>query len=63
MAEVAEQLLLELDQAGTVDSTQVAKKLGVNHQNIVGAIKSLQSLGNVSELNYIGTLSRLHMVA
>ena len=48
MAEVAETLLAELDQAGTVDSIEVANKLGLNHQNIVGAIKSLQSLDNVS---------------
>ncbi|RUS69584.1 hypothetical protein EGW08_022654 [Elysia chlorotica] len=47
MAELSETLLIELDQAGTVDSTQLAEKLGVNHQTVVGAIKSLQSLFNV----------------
>ncbi|GFR86822.1 phenylalanine--tRNA ligase alpha subunit-like [Elysia marginata] len=51
MADVAEKVLLELNQASTADSIQLANKLQVNHQNIVGAIKSLQSLGNASGPN------------
>lgn len=33
---------------GGVDSLDVASRIGVDHQVIVGAVKSLQSLGDVS---------------
>ena len=48
MAELAErllQLIAERDQIHTID---VAKELNIDHQKIVGAVKSLQSLGDVS---------------
>ncbi|KAK6468723.1 phenylalanine--tRNA ligase alpha subunit [Huso huso] len=45
---VAESLLQRLDQAdGGVDSQQAAASLGVDHQLVVGAVKSLQALGEV----------------
>ncbi|XP_041091659.1 phenylalanine--tRNA ligase alpha subunit isoform X2 [Polyodon spathula] len=45
---VAEALLQRLDRAdGGVDSQQVAASLGLDHQLVVGAVKSLQALGEV----------------
>lgn len=35
---------------GGIDSQDVAADLGVDHQLIVGAVKSLQALGEVSPL-------------
>jgi len=47
MADLAELLLLEVSSKESVDSRDLAKQFKVNHQSIVGAIKSLQSHGNV----------------
>lgn len=44
-----EALLQHVEKAdGGVDSLDVASSIGVDHQVIVGAVKSLQSLGDVS---------------
>ena len=46
---VVETILLRLEKVdGGVDSQDVATSLGVDHQVIVGAVKSLQALGDVS---------------
>lgn len=46
---VAETLLLRVEKVDDgVDSLEVATSLGVDHQVIVGAVKSLQALGDVS---------------
>lgn len=46
---VVETLLQQIERADDgVDSLKVAASLGVDHQVIVGAVKSLQSLGEVS---------------
>lgn len=46
---VAEVLLRQLAAAdGGLDSAELAAKLGVEHQAVVGAVKSLQALGEVS---------------
>lgn len=48
-AGVAEKLLRWIEKAdGGVDSLDVAAGLGEEHQLIVGAVKSLQALGDVS---------------
>ncbi|BFY99225.1 hypothetical protein BsWGS_02265 [Bradybaena similaris] len=47
MADLVDVLLQEVDSAGNVDSLDLSRRRGVNHQVIVGAIKSLQSLGNI----------------
>lgn len=47
---VAERLLERLDRAGAAAglcSLQAAAELGVDHQTLVGAVKSLQALGEV----------------
>ena len=49
MADIAAEILQLVANRGTVESLQVAKQLNVDHQKVVGAVKSLQSLGNVSE--------------
>ena len=47
-SESISQLLLErLDSTGSVDTLEFAKTIGKEHQAVVGAIKSLQALGNV----------------
>lgn len=46
---VAEVLLRRLEAAdGGLDSAELAAELGVEHQAVVGAVKSLQALGEVS---------------
>lgn len=46
---VLELLLRRLEAAdGGLDSAELAKQLGVEHQAVVGAVKSLQALGEVS---------------
>ncbi|XP_067119178.1 phenylalanine--tRNA ligase alpha subunit isoform X2 [Centruroides vittatus] len=47
MAETAEFILKFLEENGRGDSLDLAKKLGEDHQKVVGAIKSLQALGDV----------------
>uniref|UniRef100_A0A8C5JTM7 Phenylalanine--tRNA ligase alpha subunit-like n=1 Tax=Jaculus jaculus TaxID=51337 RepID=A0A8C5JTM7_JACJA len=47
---VAELLLRRLEAAdGGLDSAELATQLGVEHQAVVGAVKSLQALGEVIE--------------
>uniref|UniRef100_A0A8D0DDY1 phenylalanine--tRNA ligase n=1 Tax=Sander lucioperca TaxID=283035 RepID=A0A8D0DDY1_SANLU len=47
-AGVAETLLRRIEKAdGGVDSLEVASSLGVDHQVVVGAVKSLQALGDL----------------
>ena len=41
-------ILHTLEQRGRLDSYEFSKELGKGHQTVVGAIKSLQSVGNVS---------------
>ena len=48
MADMAEKLLLLLAEKQGLDTLEVAKELDVDHQKIVGAVKSLQALENVS---------------
>ena len=48
-ADLSERLLHYLDEHESFNSLKLAEKLGEDHQRIVGAIKSLQSLGNVSQ--------------
>lgn len=46
---VTETLLKRVEEVdGGVDSLDVASSLGLDHQVIVGAVKSLQALGEVS---------------
>nr|XP_042906092.1 phenylalanine--tRNA ligase alpha subunit [Parasteatoda tepidariorum] len=49
MAELSEKILSYLNDIGdsAVDSLQIAEKFNIDHQKIVGAVKSLQSAGNL----------------
>ncbi|XP_052229624.1 phenylalanine--tRNA ligase alpha subunit-like isoform X8 [Dreissena polymorpha] len=47
MADVVESVLQYLEKADSVDSVDLANHLNVDHQKVVGAIKSIQSLGEV----------------
>lgn len=52
---VAQVLLRHLEAAdGGLDSAELAAKLGVDHQAVVGAVKSLQALGEVSRARDAG---------
>lgn len=48
MGDYREIVLQEVKTAGEVNTQSLAKRLGVDHQILVGAVKSLQSLGDVS---------------
>ena len=41
-------ILQTLEQKGRIDSYDFSKETDRDHQTVVGAIKSLQSVGNVS---------------
>lgn len=47
-----EQILEIVAERSLLDSYQYANELSKNHQEIVGAVKSLESLGDVSMYNY-----------
>lgn len=47
MAEVVGSLLQELAKCENINSIDLSQRLGTSHQNVVGAVKSLQALGNV----------------
>lgn len=52
---VLELLLRRLEAAdGGLDSAELATQLGVEHQVVVGAVKSLQALGEVSSARAAG---------
>ena len=48
MADLSELVLQHVDKEGEITTDELAKRLQKDHQKIVGAVKSLQSLGNVS---------------
>jgi len=45
--ELAEKILVLLSEVNSTDSLKISSKFDEDHQKIVGAIKSLESLGNV----------------
>ena len=47
--DVAELILRTLRERGSVDSYDLSAEVGKDHQLLVGAIKSLQSIGDVSK--------------
>lgn len=47
MADLSQVVLTEVNKQGEIDSLVLANSLKEDHQKIVGAIKSLQSLGDV----------------
>ncbi|XP_014671958.1 PREDICTED: phenylalanine--tRNA ligase alpha subunit-like [Priapulus caudatus] len=55
MADLAETILCNLASADAIDSLDLAKQLNEEHQKIVGAIKSLQSLGEVIQCEQVAS--------
>ncbi|KAL8582118.1 hypothetical protein ACOMHN_004038 [Nucella lapillus] len=53
MADYREIVLQEVDKTGEVDTLRLAKTLGVDHQVLVGAVKSLQSLGDILHVEQV----------
>ena len=47
---LCELILAELEKEKRIDSYDFSVKIGKDHQSIVGAIKSIRSLGDVSSL-------------
>ena len=47
MDNTRELILQNLKEKRVLDSCQFAKEIGTDHQQVVGAIKSLESLGEV----------------
>lgn len=45
--ELTEQILLHIDQHGTADTLDLVQLLGVDHQRIVGALKSIEAHGDL----------------
>ena len=58
-AELGEQILRILEEKGRLDSYEFSQETSREHQSVVGAIKSLQSVGNVSA--YTEQVSEGHM--
>jgi len=50
--DLGERLLRVLGERGSFDSYELSLELGKDHQLVVGAIKSVQSLGEVSLLHW-----------
>jgi len=48
MASLLEEILKEIDEQGQLDTYKYAKITGRDHQAVVGSIKSIESLGEVS---------------
>ncbi len=48
MAELSEVILRAVEERGSVDSYELSRELGRDHQVVVGAVKSLKAHGDVS---------------
>ena len=51
MSDLPEKILLEIERSGKVNSPDLAKLFSSDHQKIVGAIKSLECLGDLITSN------------
>ena len=45
--DLCESILKEIDKNGSLDTLEYSKEIEKDHQVVVGAVKSLESLGNV----------------
>ena len=57
MIDISQHILLLIDKNGPRNSLKISEELKESHQKIVGAIKSLESLGNVRTIK----LSMVHV--
>ena len=60
MAELSETVLKIVAERQSVDSIDLANELNIDHQKVVGSIKSIQSLGDVSIMATWGEISRIN---
>ena len=61
--ELTELILKILEQRGSVDTYELSKEIRNDHQLLVGAVKSLQSLGDVSIILWCILLSILDILS
>ena len=61
MAELAEKLLLTLSQSEQFDTLDLSSQLNIEHEKLVGAVKSLQSKGDVRAILWCFLLKPVHM--
>lgn len=47
MADLSQVVLTKVDKQGEIDTLKLSQSIKEDHQKIVGAVKSLQSLGDV----------------
>lgn len=60
---IQENILLELEKRGELNSLDLAKEWNVDHQLVVGGLKSLQSLGDVRVASTVSIhVSRWYLV-
>ena len=50
MANLAEEILKNIEAKGSLDTYEYATSAGKDHQTVVGVIKSIQAIGDVSFL-------------
>ncbi|XP_061181682.1 phenylalanine--tRNA ligase alpha subunit-like [Saccostrea echinata] len=55
MADLSQVVLTEVDKQGEIDTLHLANSIKEDHQKIVGAVKSLQSLGDVVKVEQYST--------
>lgn len=48
MANLAEEILKDIEARGSLDTYEYAASVGKDHQAVVGVIKSIQAIGDVS---------------
>ena len=58
MANLTEEILNVIEAKGSVDTYEYATTTDNEHQTVVGVIKSIQALGDVSFMNILTTLFR-----
>lgn len=58
MANLTEEILNVIEAKGSVDTYEYATSTGNEHQTVVGVVKSIQALGDVSFMNMITTALR-----
>jgi phenylalanyl-tRNA synthetase alpha chain len=56
MSDLSERLLLYLDGHERVDTLHLAALFKVDHQKVIGAVKSLQAVGDVSIVESLNQL-------
>lgn len=56
MAQLTDRVLQYLDKNDGVDTLKLAEKFEEDHQKVIGAVKSLQSLGDIIEAEQLSRM-------